>query len=265
MEDQQPVISVPSESGYSEVNGIMMYYEIYGAGEPLVLTHGGGSTIQTSFATVIPFFAQYRKVIAMELEAHGRTNTRGMPLSFRQDADDVAGLLANLGILKAEILGFSNGATTALELAIRYPETIGKLVLCSPLAKRIGMPPAFWEFMKNASLDNMPQELQDAFLQVNPNEANLKYMHDCDVLRMLNFEDIPDEAIESVQVQVLIINGDRDVITSEHVLQLSDMFPHGNLAILPGIHGAYLGEITTRNASSQPWQYVVPMILEFLR
>ena len=255
---------VPSTSGYAEVNGISMYYETYGIGDPLVLIHGGGSTIQTSFANVTPLFAQHRKVIAMELEAHGRTSHRGQPFSFEQDAKDVAALLNDLGIASADILGFSNGATTALKLAIQHPEKVRKLILCSPLAKRSGMPSGFWDFMKNASLDNMPQQLQEAFLSVNPDEAGLTFMHGGDATRMLNFEDIPDEAIRSVQAPTLIINGDKDVITSEHVLELFKMLAHAELAIIPGVHGTYLGEITTVIADSKPWTYVVPMILDFL-
>ncbi len=77
-------------NGYSEVNGIKMYYEIYGQGKPLVLIHGGGSTIQTSFGKVIPLFAKNRKVIAVEMQAHGRTSDRNADLSFEQDADDIA-------------------------------------------------------------------------------------------------------------------------------------------------------------------------------
>ena len=138
------------ESGYSEVNGLEMYYEIYGQGKPLVLIHGGGSTIQTSFEKVIPLFAKNRKVIAVELQAHGRTNDRNQDLSFEQDADDVAALLENLHISKADFFGFSNGGTTVLQIAIRHPEIVNKIVLGSALSKRNGVPDWFWGFMKQA-------------------------------------------------------------------------------------------------------------------
>src|ERR1700732_671147 len=84
-----------SKNGYSEVNGIKMYYEIYGQGKPLVLIHGGGSTIQTTFGRVIPMLAKHRRLIAIELQAHGRTSDREQDLSFEQDADDIATLLKN--------------------------------------------------------------------------------------------------------------------------------------------------------------------------
>src|SRR5512133_2523636 len=94
--------SLTFKSGYSEVNGLKMYYEIYGEGKPLVLIHGGGSTIQTTFGRIIPLLAKQRKLIAVELQAHGRTSDRDSEVSFEQDADDVAALLKNLNILKAD-------------------------------------------------------------------------------------------------------------------------------------------------------------------
>ncbi len=109
------------KSGYSEVNGLSMYYEIYGTGKPLVWIHGGGSNIQTTFGNIIPELAERRQIIAMDLQAHGRTNDRNAGLSFERDADDVATLCSNLAISKADFLGFSNGGQTTIELALRHP------------------------------------------------------------------------------------------------------------------------------------------------
>src|SRR3974377_851282 len=93
--------------GYSDVNGIKMYYEIYGKGTPLVLIHGGGSTIQSSFGRIIPLLDHQYHIIAMELQNHGRSGQRSVPETFEQDADDVVMLLGNLGITKTSFLGFS--------------------------------------------------------------------------------------------------------------------------------------------------------------
>src|SRR5688572_6250876 len=111
-----------STSGYALVNGLKMYYEIHGTGEPLVLIHGGGSTIQTTFGRVLHQFAKTRKVIAVEMRTHGHTADIDRPLSFQQDADDIAVLLKQLNIDKAHIFGFSNGASTTLQFAIRHPQ-----------------------------------------------------------------------------------------------------------------------------------------------
>lgn len=120
-----------SISGYVTVNGLNMYYEIHGSGEPLVLIHGGGSTLRTTFGKVLPLFAKDRKVIAVELQAHGHTGDRNKPLLFEQDADDVNALLQQLNITRAAVFGFSNGGSTAMHLAIRHPERVSKLIIAS--------------------------------------------------------------------------------------------------------------------------------------
>ncbi|HEY6914729.1 MAG TPA: alpha/beta hydrolase [Paludibacter sp.] len=251
-------------SGYAEVNGLNMYYEIYGQGEPLVLIHGGGSTIQTSFEKVIPLFAATRKVIAVELQAHGRTSDRDADLSFEQDADDVVALLEKLHIGKADFLGFSNGGTTTLQIAIRHPKAVRKIVLASALAKRNGVPEWFWGFMEHASLDNMPEQLKAGYLKVAANPNGLRTMHDKDVKRGLNFKDIPDEQIESIQAPTLIIIGDKDIITPEHALELHRQIANSDLAIIPGEHGECIGEITTIKPDFKESDLVVPMIEKFL-
>lgn len=250
--------------GYSDVNGMSMYYEIYGDGKPLVLIHGGGSTIQSCFEKVIPLFAKNRKVIAVELQAHGRTQDRGTETSFEQDADDVAMLLKNLNIDKADFFGFSNGGTTTLQLAIRHPEIVNKIVLGSALAKRSGVPDWFWGFMEQASLKDMPPQLQEAYLKVSPSQEGLQIMHDRDAQRMIHFKDIPDEQITSIEVPVLVLIADKDVITPEHALELHRQIQNSELAIIPGVHGEYMGEITAIGPHFKESELVVPMIEKFL-
>lgn len=256
--------SVAFKNGYSEVNGIKMYYEIYGQGNPLVLVHGGGSTIQTNFEKIIPLLAQNRQVIAVELQAHGRTNDRNADLTFEQDADDVATLLANLKIAKADIFGFSNGGTTTLQIAIRHPELVDKIILGSALAKRNGVPKAFWGFMENAKLENMPEQLKEGYKKVAADTNGLQIMHDKDAKRMVNFKDIPDEQLQSIKAPVLIIIGDKDIITPEHAMELHRQIKNSELAIIPGGHGQYIGEITTIAPDFKESDLVVPMIVKFL-
>lgn len=252
------------KSGYSDVNGIKMYYEIYGQGKPLVLIHGGGSTIQTTFGRIIPMLARKYKVIAMDLQAHGRTSDRDAPVSFVQDASDVVTLLKNLRISKADFFGFSNGGTTAMEIAINHPEMVNKIILGSALCKRNGVPAPFWDFMKHAELANMPKELKEAYLKVSNNPKGLQVMHDKDAMRMVNFQDIPDEQIKSIKVPTLIIIGDQDVITPEHAVEVQRLIAHSSLAIIPGVHGEYIEEITTLSTASKEASFVVPMLKAFL-
>src|SRR5262249_15534415 len=127
-----------SAGNYANVNGIKMYYEIHGEGKPLVLIHGGGSTIESNYGYILPLFAQHYKVIAVELQAHGHTSDRDAPETFEQDADDVAALLKQLDISKANILGFSNGGSTTMQIAIRHPGLVNKIVIASGAYKREG-------------------------------------------------------------------------------------------------------------------------------
>lgn len=144
--------SLTLKKGVSEVNGIGMYYEIYGYGKPLVLIHGGGSTIETSFGRIIPLLSTNHQLICVELQAHGRTSDRNSEISFEQDADDVAALLKNLHIEKADILGFSNGGNTALQIAIRHPQLCDKIIAASILLKRDGAFLSFLNLWKTALL-----------------------------------------------------------------------------------------------------------------
>lgn len=229
-------------SGYAPVNGLKMYYEIYGEGTmPLVLIHGGGSTIESTFGTLLPMLTGYGKIIAVELQAHGRTSDRDAPETFEQDADDVAALLAWLKVDKASIFGFSNGATTTLQLAIRHPELVNKIVVASGAYRRDGFIPGFFEGFPNATLANMPEPLKAAYLKVAPDKNNLQTMFDKDVARMVNFKDIPDDAIRSIKASALIMVTDHDVVVPDHAVKMLHLIAGSNLVILPGGHGAFIG------------------------
>ena len=251
-------------SGYSMINGLKMYYEIYGEGNPLVLIHGGGSTIQTSFGRIIPELARTRRVIGVELQAHGRTNDRDNPLSFEQDADDVASLLQNIGIPKADFFGFSNGGSTAFQIAIRHPQMVNKIIAGSTLYKRNGVPPQFWEFMKQATLDHMPQQYKDAYMSVAPDPDKLSTMNDKCAKRMAEFKDWSEDMLRSISAPTLLIIGDKDLMTPEHAVEMYRIIPECELAIIPGGHGEYIGEIITLADKKNYMPFIVPVIEEFL-
>lgn len=228
---------------YAAVNGLNMYYEVHGSGMPLVLIHGGGSTIQTTFGVILPELAKKYQVIAVELQAHGHTADIDRPLSFEQDADDVAALLKALKISRANFMGFSNGGTTTLQIAIRHPEIVNKIILASALYKRDGMPASFFDMMQKATLKDMPMPLQHAYKEINPDPKGLQAMFDRDVARMRTFKDISDTAIQSINAPALVINGFSEAISAEHALALTRALQHAELVILPGGHGEYIGEI----------------------
>jgi pimeloyl-ACP methyl ester carboxylesterase len=134
------------ESGHAPVNGIRMYYEVHGRreGVPLVPLHGGGSTIEVTYGRLIPFLAGSRRVIAVEEQGHGRTTDREAPVAFDTSAEDIAALLRHLKVEQADLFGFSNGASVALQVAIRHPELVRRLVFASSMTRKDGAHPEFW-------------------------------------------------------------------------------------------------------------------------
>lgn len=252
---------------HAPINGLKMYYEVHGkkGGVPLVLLHGGGSTIEVTFGKILPFLAQNRKVIAVEEQGHGRTSDRDAPVRFETSADDVAALLKHLSIEQADLFGFSNGASVALQVAIRHPELVRKLVFASSMTKRAGAYPQLWEFMKQADISNMPQPLKDAFLKVNPDPAKLKTMHDKDAERMRNFKDVPDNDLKSIRAETLILIGDRDIVKPEHAIELTRLIPGARLTILVGGHGDYLGEAVMTQRETRYPELTAGLIEEFLK
>jgi pimeloyl-ACP methyl ester carboxylesterase len=256
----------PTNTAHAPVNGLDMYYEIYGTGNdtiPLVLIHGGGSTIQTSFGNLLPLLLGYSKIIAMELQAHGRTSDRDAPEPFEQDADDVVTLLDFLNISKANFLGFSNGGTTALQIAIRHPQIVNKIIVVSANYTKAGMVPDLFDGLRLATLNDMPGVLKEAFLKVTPDQTKLQTMFEKDRDRMLNFKDIADEQIRSIKAPALLMVGDRDVMTVDHVLKMSHLIPGAQLVVLPGLHGTMIGEAGSPESNELP-RVTANLVKEFL-
>ena len=176
----------------------------------------------------------------------------------------MAALLKNIGIPKADFFGFSNGGTTAMQIAIRHPGIVHKLILVAAAYKREGLLPGFFEGMQHATLANMPQELKDAFLKVNPDTAKLQMMFERDRDRMIGFKDIPGDLVRSISAPTLIINGDADVVRSEHVVEMHRLISGSRLAIIPGGHGEYIGEVMSANKDPRDMNFVVAITKEFL-
>lgn len=254
------------ESGYSDVNGIKMYYEKHGnKGNYLVLIHGGGSTIGTSFGKILPRLVKDYTVIAVELQAHGHTSDRNSPESFEQDADDVVKLLLNLQISKASYFGFSNGGNTAMVIARKYPQIVDKLILASTFYKREGLQPGFFEGLESASINDMPVVLKEAFLKINPDTGSLLTMFNKDRERMLQFKNWNDEDLSSITAPTLIISGDYDVTQNGHTVEMSRLIPNSRLMILPSGHGSYMGAAESVSSEPKIIQMTVEVLINFLK
>ncbi|KPH14883.1 alpha/beta fold hydrolase [Chryseobacterium sp. ERMR1:04] len=230
----------PVEKGHKRVNGIQMYYEIYGSGKPLVLIHGGGSSILFDYKKVISRLETQFQLIGIDLQNHGMTEHRDIPETFEQDADDVAALLKELNIQKAAFFGFSNGGNTVMQIAHRHPETVGKLIIASAFYKRNGMMDGFFESMMDATLESMPESLKINFLNLNPDFSALENMFDKDSKRMQTFKDWSEDMLKSIKSPTLFISGDKDVMKPEHIVEMWRLVEGAQLMILPANHGSYM-------------------------
>ncbi|HTN60744.1 MAG TPA: alpha/beta hydrolase [Devosia sp.] len=197
------------------VNGMNIYYEISGEGDPLLVLPGAYMTIP-DMGEIIPMLARTHKVIAIEFQGHGRTNDIDRPITFENLADDVAGVMDALAIEKADIFGYSMGAGAAIQLTIRHPEKVDQLVSASAGYDISGMQPAY-----TAMIPQMTPEMfvgtpmEDAWkkLAVNPDG----FPAFVDKMIALEHEPLAWEAgVKAIKSPVLIIAGDSDVVTLEH-------------------------------------------------
>jgi pimeloyl-ACP methyl ester carboxylesterase len=177
------------------------------------------------------------------------------PFSFERSSDDTAALLQYLHVEQADVFGFSNGSTIALQVAIRHPLLVRKLVIASGFFSHVGADPAFWNGFEHAQLQQMPQELRDSYLAVAPHPENLQMFFDKCVRRMRDFKDIPTDTIRGIRSPALVIVGDADVMRPEQAVEEYRLIPHSRLAVLPGTDHMTL---TSRSA------WLVPMINDFL-
>jgi pimeloyl-ACP methyl ester carboxylesterase len=224
-----------------------MYYEIHGAGgQPLVLLHGAFSAIGTSFGALLPGLAKTRQVIAFDLQAHGCTADIDRPLSMEQMADDTAAAIRYLGIERADIFGYSMGAGIALQVAIRHPDVVRKLVLASVSYTLSGLHPGLMEGMENMTAEVMHgSPWHDEYLRIAPNPDAFATLFAKKTQMDRNIQDVPADLIRAIKAPTLLIIGDSDIIRPEHAVEMfrllgggvaGDMagLPNSQLAILPG-------------------------------
>ncbi|WBV61154.1 alpha/beta hydrolase [Chryseobacterium camelliae] len=254
----------PVEKGYKQVNGIRMYYEIYGSGKPLVLIHGGGSSLLFDYREVISRLESQFQLIGIDLQNHGMTEHRDISETFEQDAHDVAALLKEINVEKASFWGFSNGGNTVMQIAHLYPEMVEKLIVASAFFKRSGMMDGFFESMMEATLDVMPEPLKINFLNLNPDFSALENMFDKDSKRMQTFEDWSEDILKGIQSPTLFISGDKDVMKPEHVVEMWRLVEGSQLMILPATHGSYMMADFGGNVDAKLINFTVNEVAKFL-
>jgi pimeloyl-ACP methyl ester carboxylesterase len=258
--------SADTKTGYASVNGLEMYYEIHGTGRPLVLLHGALMTIE-GFGKLLPPLAQTRQVIAIEQQAHGRTADIDRPFSYERMADDTAALLREIGIEGADFFGYSMGGAIALQVAIRHPELVRRLVLAAPAYRKDGFYPEVLENIRNLKPEDfVGSPWQEGYARVAPSPEDWPAL--IAKVRQLvgEFEGWPAADIQAVAAPALVIVADSDVVRPEHAVELFRLLgggvpgdlgglPRSRLAVLPG---------TTHVSLVDRSDWLTPMITEFL-
>jgi pimeloyl-ACP methyl ester carboxylesterase len=254
-----------NESGYLPVGKLHMYYEIHGEGTPLLLLHGGGSGIHSTFGRILPDLARTHQVIGIEQQGHGHTADIDRPFALEQMADDTAEMLTKLGVASAHVFGFSNGGHVALHLALRHPQKIQKLVLASTFFRKTGVIPELQEaWTKQVKVEDMPVGLRDEYRRIAPKPEDLQRHIDKSQQMMRGFKDVPASDLKHVTMPTLVMNGDRDVVLLEHAVEMMRLLPEARLIVLPGAHGAYIGEMSTPPVETELPNITVSLVNEFL-
>ena len=234
----------PAESGYAPVNGIKVYYEIYGKGMPIVLLHGAFYTIDMNWGQLIPELSKHRKVIAIEMQGHGHSPYSDRELSITTLASDVEKVMDYLKIDSADVAGYSMGGSVAYQFAVQSPKRLRKLVIISSTYKTDGWLPIVntaFDGFKPELFDNTP--LQTGYDAVAPDRTKWRNF----LKQMFDFAKVPfncgDSNIAKITSPVLIISGDNDGLDKVELMKtyqllgggVSDLspMPKSHLAIVP--------------------------------
>jgi pimeloyl-ACP methyl ester carboxylesterase len=209
----------PAVGARVQVNGMQMYYEVSGAGDPLIVLHGAYMNIP-GMGAIIPILAKTHRVYALELQGHGRTTDIDRPITYPNLADDVAAFMDAVGLKKADVFGYSMGAVAGLQLAIRHPDKVNRLVMASGAYDANGWQPEFRAFIPQMTVEmfvSMP--FAQEYRKLAPNPDGYPAL----VAKLIAIEKEPmawERDVKALKTPVLIIAGDADVATLEHYVAL---------------------------------------------
>ena len=256
----------PTETGYADVNGLKMYYEVYGSGKPLVMLHGAFMTIPLNWSHFIPLLAKDRKVIVTELQGHGRTKDIDRAITSEGMADDVSALLKHLKIDSADILGYSMGGTVAFQVAVRHPEQVRRLIVLSGTYTHDG-----WLSEGQAALKDLNADMFNGTpIRTQYDSLGKDPAHFPEFVKKLMAEDLKpfdwSKDVKKIKAPILQAFGDADGVRFEHAIELfrakgggkmGDLngLPQSRIAILPG---------TTHVGMIKRTDLLIPMITDFL-
>jgi pimeloyl-ACP methyl ester carboxylesterase len=221
---------------YAAVNGLNMYYEVHGEGPPLLLLHGGGSSIPSKW---IPFFAPEFRVIAVEQMGHGRTaDLVDRPFHYRDMAEDTSAFLRLLEIESAVVVGYSDGGIIGLHLAIDHPEQVTKLAVTGANARVEGYTAETQEYARTT--DPAAEPVPEKYSELSPDGAEHWPIVIGRMQQMWVAEpNITDEELQSIEAPTLLVIGDGDIVTPEHAVEMFRSIPRAQLCVVPHAgHGA---------------------------
>jgi len=249
------LLAWPAAADYADIHGMRMYYEVHGEGRPVVLLHGGMTTIQFSFAAQIPVLARNHRVIAVEQMGHGHTgDVSGRVMSYEGMAEDTAAFLIQQGIRNADLIGFSDGGQIALRLAFRHPELVRRVI-----ASGVGLGPVTLEgqkAMQDLSIDRLPKVFREEYDRVSPDGPEHWPVLFEKVRTMWSRPwGISLEELATIKAPTLLVFGDHDFTGLEEVAQIFHSIPGAQVCVLPGTgHGTFL----------QRPEWLNPILLDFL-
>ena len=217
-----------ADADYADVNGMKMYYEVSGTGDPLIVLHGAYMNIP-SMGDIIPKLAKTHKVYALEFQGHGRTNDIDRPITYPDLADDAAKFMDVFGVAQADVFGYSMGSVAGLQLAVRHPEKVDHLIVASAAYDAEGFQPEFKAFIPQMTVEmftGMPFAADHKTLAADPNGFPAL------VEKLIALEKVPfswESDVKTIKAPVLIITGDADVATLEHSVALFRLLGGGGM------------------------------------
>jgi pimeloyl-ACP methyl ester carboxylesterase len=250
------VLAWPAAGEYAEIRGLKMYYEVHGEGRPLLLLHGGMTTIQFSFAAQIPALAHSYRVIAVEQMGHGHTaDIAGRALSYEAMAEDTAAFLIQQGLRNVDLVGHSDGGQIALRLAFTHPELVRRVIVSG-----VGLGPRTAEqqkAMQSLSADRLPKAFREEYAHVSPDGSEHwpVFFEKIRIMWSKPGWGISLAELAAIKAPTLLVFGDHDFTSLEEAVQIFHSIPGARMCILPGV-----GHGTFRERS----EWLNPIILDFL-
>lgn len=256
----------PAKSGYASVNGLKMYYEVYGEGKPLVLLHGSFMNIPMNWSHIIPLLANDRMVVVAEMQGHGRTKDISREFSYESMADDVSGLLKHLTIDKADILGYSMGGGVAFQMAARHSEQIRRLVVLSGTYAHNGWWPDVEASFGTITADMFRgTPIEEQYISFGNDPVKFQEF----VKKVISIDLKPYDwtaEVKNIKVPIFIAIGDADGVRYEHAIELFRTMGGGKMGDIHGLPKSRLSIIpgTTHIGMMQRTDWLIPMITDFL-